>query len=99
MSVEFHRGPDGTPSAVSGPPMEALGAFFTREIGADPSYGDEILDALEGVVAGEELGGLQINSGLPTSNSYVIIEDAFVNVVCDVVGVAGSFQEVRRDVA
>jgi hypothetical protein len=99
LEVRFARDLSGKPVASSPPPFEAVGAFFEREVGAEPdSLGEWILEAIDDVLSGRETGAPQVSAG--KGESYVTVDDSdggFVEVCCDLGKSAGSYQETRKD--
>jgi hypothetical protein len=98
LEVQFARDAQGKPTAFSSPPIEAVGAFFEREVAPDPGLGDWILEAIDDVLAGRETGAPQV--GTQHNHSYVTIDDScggFVEVCCDLGESGGPYQDVRKD--
>jgi hypothetical protein len=98
LDVRFARDAHGKPTASSPPPIEAVGAFFERDVARDPGLGDWILEAMDDVLARRETGATQV--GTTHNHSYVSIDDSnggFVEVCCDLGESGGPYQDVRKD--
>jgi len=98
LDVRFARDEHGRPTASSPPPIEAVGAFFEREVGPDPGLGDWLLETIDDVLAGRESGATQVNAG--QGNSYVTIDDSyggFAEVCCDLGDLRVPHQDAKKD--
>src|SRR5947209_3603880 len=98
LEVRFARDAQGKPTAASPPPIEAVGAFFEREVGPDPGLGDWVLEAIDDVLTGREVGAPEV--GTNRNYSSVTIDTSFggfVEVCCDLGESGGPYQDVQRD--
>ena len=97
LEVRFARDAQGKPTAASPPPVEAVGAFFEREVGPDPGLGDWVLEAIDDVLTGREVGAPEV--GTNRNHSSVTIDTSFggfVEVCCDLGESGGPYQDVQR---
>jgi len=98
LDVRFARDEHGRPTASSPPPIEAVGAFFEREVARDPGLGDWILETIDDFLAGRESEATQVSAG--QGNSYVTIDcsyGGFAEVCCDLGASGGVYQDARTD--
>src|SRR5438270_11522789 len=79
LEVQFGRDADGKPTASSPPPIEAVGAYFEREVGPDPGQGAWVLEAIDDVLTGRETGAPDV--GTKHNHSSVIIDSSCGGVV------------------
>ena len=98
LEVRFGRDAHGKPTPSSPPPIEAVGAYFEREVGPDPGQGDWVLEAIDDVLTGRETGAPEV--GTKDNLSSVIIDSScggFVEVCCDLGESGGPYHDVQRD--
>src|SRR5437868_13000856 len=96
LEIRFARDAHGKPTASSPPPIEAVGAYFEREVGPDPGQGDWVLEAIDDVLTGRETGAPDV--GTKHNHSSVIIDSScggFVEVCCDLGESGGPYQDVQ----
>jgi hypothetical protein len=98
LEVRFCRDGHGKPTASSPPPIEAVGAYFEREVGPDPGQGDWVVEAIDDVLTRRETGAPELSK--KDSHSSVIIDSScggFVEVCCDLGESGEPYQGVQGD--
>jgi hypothetical protein len=100
LEIQFARDANGKPTASTPPPRESVGAFFERDIGPDPTFGDEILEMIDDIVSGREWPAQQI-AAAPPRLSYVTVDESagerVVEVCCDVGESGALYRDSKKD--